>query len=313
VQFELRHETIPVKGLLTIEGIRFLFTSFVANFQNFGVVAVVFIAMLGAGVAEGAGMMNALIRKLVVVAPAGLITFLIVLAGGLSSVASDAGYLILIPLAAVAFLSLKRHPLAGLAAAFAGVGATFAVNLLITPVDAMVTEIANEAIGLTQSHPISIVSNYYFSAVSLIVLCVVATFITERMIEPRLGVYHAFAAPAAAAATAGAPAASASAEETLAVGDPAKDDTADVVLSPEAVAAEARGLRYALFGALGVLVSSCWRPCHRARRCATRRRAISSGPPRSWIACSSSSPSSSWSPASAMASARRRSRAPTMS
>ena len=107
---------------MTIEGIRFIFTSFVANFQNFGVIAVIFIAMMGAGVAEGAGLMNALIRKLVEVAPRRLITFLIILVGGLSSVASDAGYLILIPLAASAFLGLRRNPLAGLAAGFAGVG-----------------------------------------------------------------------------------------------------------------------------------------------------------------------------------------------
>ncbi len=91
VKFEVRRETIPINGLLTIEGIRFLFTSFVANFQNFGVVAVTFIAMLGAGVAEGAELMNALIHKLVSVAPQRLITFLIVLVGGLSSLASDAG------------------------------------------------------------------------------------------------------------------------------------------------------------------------------------------------------------------------------
>ena len=80
--FEPREETIPVKGLLTIEGIRFLFTSFVPNFQNFGVIAVTFIAMMGAGLAESAGLMGALIRKLVAVAPRRLIAFLIILVGG---------------------------------------------------------------------------------------------------------------------------------------------------------------------------------------------------------------------------------------
>ena len=84
---------------MTIEGIRFLFTSFVPNFQNFGVIAVTFIAMMGAGLAESAGLMGALIRKLVAVAPRGLIAFSDHSVGGLSSVASDAGYLILIPLA----------------------------------------------------------------------------------------------------------------------------------------------------------------------------------------------------------------------
>lgn len=241
VKFQVRHVTTPIKGLLTVEGIRFLFTSFVSNFQNFGVVAVTFIAMLGAGVAEGAGMMDALIRKLVAVAPRAIITFLIVLVGGLSSLASDAGYLILIPLAAVAFLSLKRHPLAGLAAGFAGVGCAFGVNLIIQPIDAMLTEVANEVIGSSGGQPITVVNNFYFSVVSLLMLCVVATFITERMIEPRLGAYDATVmAPAAAGTGAGAGAGPAAGSDPQQGG--------------EASAAEARGLRFALFGFLGVLV-----------------------------------------------------------
>jgi aminobenzoyl-glutamate transport protein len=127
--YEIQERTIPIRSLLTTEGIRFLFSSFVANFQGFGVIAVTFIAMMGAGVAEAAGLMSALIRKLVQVAPRRLIAFIIIFVGVLSSVASDAGYLILIPLGAAAFVTLKRHPLAGMAAAFAGVGAIFGVNL----------------------------------------------------------------------------------------------------------------------------------------------------------------------------------------
>lgn len=227
-QYELREVTVGVKSLLSIEGIRYIFSSFVANFQGFGVVAVTFIAMMGAGAAEGAGMMDAIIRKLVKSAPAGLITFLIILVGALSSVASDAGYLILIPLAAVAFHTLGRNPLAGMAAGFAGVAATFAVNIIIQPTDAMITEIANEAIALTGGEPLTVVSNYYFSIVSLLVLCVVATIITERMIEPRLGAWDS---------TLGA--------ET--------DDGQEVEQTEAEKAAEAKGLRYALFGFLGTL------------------------------------------------------------
>lgn len=131
--------------------------------------------------------MDALIRKLVASAPRGIITFLIVLVGALSSVASDAGYLILIPLAAVAFMTLGRHPLAGMAAGFAGVAATFAVNFIIQPTDAMITEIANEAIVAAGGEPLTVVNNFYFGIVSMIVSCLVATFVTERVIEPRLG------------------------------------------------------------------------------------------------------------------------------
>ena len=110
-----------------------MFTSPVANFNNFGVVGVILVAMIGVGVAEEAGLIGSLIRLLVRSSPRGLITFIIVLIGILSSVATDAGYLVLIPLAAAAFLSMGRHPLAGLAAGFAGVGAAFGVNILIAP------------------------------------------------------------------------------------------------------------------------------------------------------------------------------------
>ncbi len=187
--FEIVERTISVKGLLTTEGIRFIFTSFVPNFQGFGVVAITFIAMMGAGVAEAAGMMAALIRLLVKVAPRKLITFIIVFVGVLTSVASDAGYLILIPLGAAAFVSLRRHPLAGMAAAYAGVSAVFAVNIIFTPIDSMLTEITNEAIGLTEGAPLTIAANYFFMVVSSIVIAVVATIVTEKIVEPRLGKY----------------------------------------------------------------------------------------------------------------------------
>ncbi len=99
----MQEQTFNVQSLLSIEGIRFMLSSFVNNFAGFAVVAVTFVAMAGVGVAEKAGMMGALIRKLVSVAPAALIGFFIIFVGVLSSVASDAGYLILIPLAAAAF------------------------------------------------------------------------------------------------------------------------------------------------------------------------------------------------------------------
>jgi aminobenzoyl-glutamate transport protein len=175
--------------------------------------------------------MGSLIRKLVAVAPRGLITFLIILVGGLSSVASDAGYLILIPLAAAAFASLKHNPIAGVAAGFGGVAATFAVNVIPQPIDAMLGEMTNEAIALAGGAPQTILNNYFFSAVSLLFLCVVATLITERIIEPRL---NAADAAAGVAGNAG--------------------DTAPLeMLDDEAKAAEARGLRFALVGFLGVL------------------------------------------------------------
>jgi len=222
--FEIQEQTIAIRSLLTTEGIRFIFTSFVANFAGFSVVAVVFVAMMGAGVAEESGLMTALIHKLVGVSPRWALSFIIILVGVLSSVATDAGYLILIPLAAAAFLSVKRNPLVGLAAAYGGVGAIFAINILIAPIDAMLTEITNEAIGLTGGQPITIVSNLYFNVVLTILLSIVAALITDRIIEPRLGAYT----PEAGAETAG-----------------------DVVIDK---VAQGRGMRFAALGALAVVL-----------------------------------------------------------
>jgi aminobenzoyl-glutamate transport protein len=224
--FSIQTRTIAIKSLLTVEGIRFLFASFVSNFQGFGVVAVTFIAMMGAGAAEGAGLMSAMIRKLVHIAPRKLIAFFIIFVGVLMSVASDAGYLILIPLGAAAFLSLRRHPLAGMAAAFAGVGAIFGVNLLLTPIDSMLTEITNEAIHLVGGQPLTIVANYFFAIVASIVIAIVATIVTERVVEPRLGKYIP--------------------EDGVLDNNGGNDD--------ELTPAENRGLKFALYGLIGVVV-----------------------------------------------------------
>jgi aminobenzoyl-glutamate transport protein len=222
--------TIPIQSLLSTEGIRFIFTSFVPNFAGFGVVAVTFVALMGAGVAEAGGLMAALIRVLVAASPKRLLTFILVFVGVMSSVASDAGYLILVPLGAAAFMSVGRHPLAGMAACFAGVGAAFGVNPILSPIDAMITEITNEAIGSAGGTPLTIVANYWFSAVSSIVMALVAAIVTERIIEPRLGPWRP--------ASAGEP------------GGIAIEDEADEVHDP---AAQQRGLRFALFGFLGFL------------------------------------------------------------
>ncbi len=224
--YVLKEQTFEVNSLLSTDGIRFMLSSFVNNFAGFAVVAVTFVAMMGVGVAEKAGMMGALIRKLVAVAPAALLAFFLIFVGVLSSVASDAGYLILIPLAAAAFASVGRHPLAGLAAAYAGVACIFSVNVLITPVDSMLTEITNEAIGQSGAEHLTVTANFYFSIASSILMAVVAFIVTVRIVEPRLGTYDP------------------------ATGDPTFVSGGSEALDEDAATAESRGLRYALYGLL---------------------------------------------------------------
>ncbi|HEY9424446.1 MAG TPA: AbgT family transporter [Microterricola sp.] len=188
-EFTTTEQTFAVRSLLSPDGIEFFFSSFVDNFAGFGVVAVTLVAMAGVGVAEHAGLMGALIRKIVKVAPRWSLAFILIFVGVLSSVASDAGYLILIPLAAAAFLSVGRHPLAGMAAAFAGVGAIFSVNVLITPVDSMLTEITNEALGSLGLQPLTVTANLFFAIVSSVLMALIAVVVTVRIVEPRLGSY----------------------------------------------------------------------------------------------------------------------------
>ncbi|WP_299928568.1 AbgT family transporter [uncultured Nocardioides sp.] len=188
-EYTVRTETIEVESLLSGDGIRYIFTTAVQNFNDFGVVAVILVAMIGVGVAEEAGLIAALIRKMVQVAPAGAITFIIVLLGGISSVASDAGYLVLIPLGAAAFASLGRNPLVGIAAAYAGVSASFFVNVLITPADGIITEVTNEIMAgvAPDAAPLNVTHNFYFAVVSTLFTAAVMTVLTERYIEPRAG------------------------------------------------------------------------------------------------------------------------------
>jgi aminobenzoyl-glutamate transport protein len=233
----IKQETTEIKSLLSIDGVRFLFTSFVSNFASFSVVAVILVAMLGVGVAEESGLMGALIRKLVRVAPAWAISWLIVFIGMLSSIASDAGYLILIPLAAAAYLSVGRHPLAGLAAAYAGVSAGFAVNILITPSDGVLTEVTNEAIALADPNlSIGIAANLWFNIVSTIFVTAVIVFVSSRLVEKRLGAYD----PAEAETP------------TEGFADPGGAGTATA--AEVDTAAESRGLRFAGLAVLACLV-----------------------------------------------------------
>ena len=170
-----------MKGLLTADGVRYLFTSFVSNFRNFSAMTIMLVVMIGVGLAEAAGLISSLIRKLVGVSSRGTLTFIIVLFGIISSIASDAGYLVLIPFGAARPSRAWRNPLAGIAAAFAGVAAGFGVNFLITPLDGVLTEITNDvgSAGLD----IDLAANLYFGIGSTIFVAIVLTLISARIVE----------------------------------------------------------------------------------------------------------------------------------
>jgi aminobenzoyl-glutamate transport protein len=214
--------TTAAKSLLTGDGIRFMYENVIKNFMDFTAVGVIIVAMLGVGVADSAGLVAALIRKLVQVAPRKALTYILVFVGIISSIAADAGYLVLIPLGAAAFLSLKRHPLAGLAASFAGVAAVFTVNILVKPLDGILTGITNDAIHLLNpSVSIDLTANWWFSLASVLMLTVVVSIVTDKVVEPRLGEY---------------------------TGEKPKDTESGLTQE------ESRGLKYTFWALIGVLV-----------------------------------------------------------
>jgi len=188
--YRIEQQRVAARSLLTSEGIRFIYVSLIPNFMSFTAVGLMIAAMVGAGVAEESGLVKALIRTMVILSPRWAIIYILSFVGIISSIAADAGYLVLIPLAGIAFLSVGRHPIAGLALGFAGVAGAFTVNMLIKPLDAVLVEFTNDAIALVDpSQSIGLASNIWFSAASVIVLTVLLAIITERLIEPRLGVY----------------------------------------------------------------------------------------------------------------------------
>lgn len=184
--------TVEVKSLLSSEGIRYIFESMVDNFIGFAPLGVVLATMLGIGIAERTGLISAALRGFVLSVPKVLITAGLVFAGIMSSVASDAGYVVLPPLGAVIFAGLGRHPLAGLAAAFAGVSAGFSANIFLSATDAMLGELTIEAAAMLNpeyAETINIAMNWYFIIASVFILTLVGAWVTEKIVEPRLGEY----------------------------------------------------------------------------------------------------------------------------
>ena len=228
---EIETASTEIRSLLNADGIRFMYESLVPNFMAFTAVGLMIAAMIGAGVAEESGLVTALIHKLVIVSPHWALTYILAFVGILASIAADAGYLVLIPLAGIAYLAVGRHPLAGLALGFAAVAAAFTVNMLIKPLDTVLVEFTNDAAHLVDpNRSIGLASNLWFSFASVLFLTVIIALISDRIIEPRLGAYRRESA--------------------------AEGTTTDqgAMLGEQ----ESRGLRYAGFGLLGLIVVMCF-------------------------------------------------------
>jgi len=183
-------EVIKTVNLLSHDGIHRILLEMVDNFTGFAPLGIVMVAMLGIGIAEQSGLISAVIRLLVLNSHKQLLTFIIVFSGILSNVASDVGYVLLIPLAGVIFIAVGRHPVAGMAAAFAGVSGGFSANLVLGTVDPLLAGLSTEAAEiLDPSYEVNPTANYYFMVASTFIIAITGTFITNKVVEPRLGKY----------------------------------------------------------------------------------------------------------------------------
>ncbi len=184
------NEIVRAVNLLSKEGIHRVLLEMVDNFTGFAPLGIVLVAMLGIGIAEHSGLINAVIRLFVLNSPKHLLTFVVVFTGVLSNVASDIGYVLLIPLSGVIFIAVGRHPIAGMAAAFAGVSGGFSANLVLGTIDPLLAGLSQEAAGiLDPAYEVNPTANYYFMVISTFVIAFAGTFVTEKIVEPRLGTY----------------------------------------------------------------------------------------------------------------------------
>ena len=184
-------ETIHVVNLLSQKGIHMILENTVSNFTGFVPLGTVLVAMLGVGIAERTGLISTILRRIVMAAPARMLTFVIVFAGILSNTASEVGYVLLVPLAAVTFLAAGRNLPVGLAAAFAGASGGYSVNPLLGTIAPLLAGLSQEAAQIIDpTYTVNPACNYYFMFASTFLIAGLGTWVTERIIVPRLGVYH---------------------------------------------------------------------------------------------------------------------------
>ena len=183
-------EVVVVKNLLSGEGLVHALDSMVKNFTGFAPLGLVLTMTLGIGMAEDVGFMSSLMKKTMLGAPVKVVTFVIAIIGICGNLASDAAIIIIPPLAAMIFLSLGRNPIAGIALGYAATTGGFSANLLVAGTDALLAGITNESSKIVNGPEIPIAANYYVMVISTFILAAICTYITDKVIEPRLGKYQ---------------------------------------------------------------------------------------------------------------------------
>jgi len=180
-------QPLVVNNLLSGAALATFFTVVVTNFTHFHPLGVVLVAMLGIGVAEHSGFINAALRAMMAVTSKKVLTPMVILVGIVSHTAVDAGYVLVIPLGGIIFYAAGRHPLAGIAAAFAGVSGGFSANFVPSVLDPMLQGITQAGAQILDTGVVlNPLNNYYFTTISSVLIVGFGWYLTDRVVEPRL-------------------------------------------------------------------------------------------------------------------------------
>lgn len=180
-------EMLQVKNLLSVEGIQWILPNIIHNFSGFAPLGAILALVIGAGLAEKVGLLQALMYKMASHVSAGYASYMVLFIAFFSHISSDAALVVMPPLGALIFLAVGRNPIAGLLAAIAGVGSGFTANLLIVTTDVLLSGISTEAAkAVDGAIHVSVIDNWYFMATSVIVLTITGALLTDKFIEPRL-------------------------------------------------------------------------------------------------------------------------------
>lgn len=183
----MTQEAVKVNNLLSPEALTNTLANMVTTFTGFAPLGIVLVAMLGVGVAESSGFINVALKKMLRVTPKKMLTPMLIFVAMFSHVAADAGYVLVIPLGAIIFMSAGRHPLVGIAAAFSGVSGGFAANMVPTGNDALLQGFTQAAAQLLDgAYTVNTLCNLFFGIASSIVITLVGWWVTERIVEPRV-------------------------------------------------------------------------------------------------------------------------------
>ena len=180
-----------IHNLASRDGFVWMLDNMVKNFTKFPPLGMVLVMMIGLGLAEETGLLRTILRRVIVGAPKTLVTFIVVFSGVMGNIAGSATFVVIPPLGGLIFKALGRHPIAGIAAGFAGVAAGLNANMLITPTDILAVGLTEKAAQIIDPnftvHP---AVNWYFMIASTILLSVVGVFVSEKIVEPRLGKFQ---------------------------------------------------------------------------------------------------------------------------